>query len=147
MDDTISRKAAIDAIKNLCEECNADYCGECRIDHPDKDAKSVLEALPSADEPSQVARDIARIVENEQDMRVIAQSEKRTETHACDYISRNAAIDAITHELSCGAVVDQCGLETAYDLIKELPPVELERKSRPCDDAISRREAIKKVYI
>ena len=53
---------------------------------------------------------------------------KRTKTHACVCISRQAAIDAITHELSCGAVVDQCGLETAYDLIKELPPVEPERK-------------------
>ena len=47
---------------------------------------------------------------------------------ATDCISRQAAIDAITHELRCGAVVDQCGLETAYDLIKELPSVEPERK-------------------
>ena len=42
----ISREAAIDAIKKLCEECDADHCGECRIDYPGKDAKSVLEALP-----------------------------------------------------------------------------------------------------
>jgi len=46
-----------------------------------------------------------------------------------DCVSRQAAIDAITHELRCGSVMDQCGLETAYDLIKELPSVEPERKS------------------
>jgi len=43
---TISKEAAIDAIKKLCEECDADHCGECRIDHPDKDAIDVLEGLP-----------------------------------------------------------------------------------------------------
>ena len=46
--DCISRRDAIDAIKDLCEECDADYCGECRIDYPVKDAKSVLETLPAA---------------------------------------------------------------------------------------------------
>lgn len=45
----IDKQAAIDAIKNLCEECDADYCGECRIDYPVKDAKSVLGALPPAE--------------------------------------------------------------------------------------------------
>lgn len=74
--DTISRKAAIEAVGKLCDECdNGGWCGECRIDYPGKDAKSVLEALPSLDEPSQVAMDISRIIENEKDMRVIAQPE------------------------------------------------------------------------
>ena len=44
-----------------------------------------------------------------------------------DTISRKAAIEAINHELRCGAVIDQCGLETAHDLIEELPPVQPER--------------------
>ena len=44
-----------------------------------------------------------------------------------DTISREAAIDAINHELRCGAVIDQCGLETAHDLIEELPPAQPER--------------------
>ena len=45
--DTISRKAAIEAVGKLCDECdNSGWCGECRIDHPDKDAIDVLEALP-----------------------------------------------------------------------------------------------------
>ena len=43
---TISKESAIEAIKKLCEECDADHCGECCIDYPGKDAKSVLEALP-----------------------------------------------------------------------------------------------------
>lgn len=44
-----------------------------------------------------------------------------------DTISRKAAIEAINHELRCGAVIDQCGLETAHDLIEELPPAQPER--------------------
>ncbi len=44
-----------------------------------------------------------------------------------DNISRKAAIDAINHELRCGAVIDQCGLETAHDLIEELPSAQPEQ--------------------
>ncbi len=47
--DTISRRAAIEAVGKLCDGCdNSGWCGECRIDHPDKDAIDVLEALPPA---------------------------------------------------------------------------------------------------
>ena len=43
----ISRQAAIEAVGKLCDGCdNGGYCGECRIDHPDKDAIDVLEGLP-----------------------------------------------------------------------------------------------------
>ena len=120
--DTISRKAEIEAVGKLCDGCdNGGWCGECRIDYPGKDAKSVLEALPSLDEPSQVARDIARIVENEQDMRVIAQSEKRTETHGVclDAISRQAAIMKILGQ------PPELHYPSWYaEQIKELPPAE-----------------------
>ena len=74
MDDLISRKAAIERIK-------------LQMDRPDtfgwwtrndkiaeacyKIAIEILERLPSADEPSQVARDIATILENEKDMRIL----------------------------------------------------------------------------
>lgn len=44
-----------------------------------------------------------------------------------DTISRQMAIDAINHELRCGAVIDQCGLETAYEIIEELPPAQSQR--------------------
>ena len=44
----------------------------------------VEEGLQSA-QPEQIARDIATIIENEKDMRVILQNAERTETHECDY--------------------------------------------------------------
>ena len=65
--------------------------------------------------------------------------EKRTETHACDFISRQDAINAINHELRCGAVIDQCGLETAHDLIEDLPSALPERKKGewiPCSERL-----------
>ena len=46
--------------------------------------------------------------------------------NSSDTISRAKAIEAINHELRCGAVIDQCGLETAHDLIEELPSTQLE---------------------
>ena len=38
-----------------------------------------------------------------------------------DLISKQAAIDALNHELRCGAVINQCGLEMAYEVIEGLP--------------------------
>lgn len=43
-----------------------------------------------------------------------------------DNISRQAALDALNHELRCGAVINQCGLEVAYEVIEGLPPAEPE---------------------
>ena len=49
MNDTISRQMAIDAIRNMCKECDSTYCGECRVSFPGrKDCEKVLEGLPSA---------------------------------------------------------------------------------------------------
>ena len=64
------------------------------------------------------------------------------DTNAVDF--KQAVLDVITHELMCGAVVDQCGLETAYDLIKELPPEKRteERTETHACDCISRQAAI-----
>ena len=42
-----------------------------------------------------------------------------------EYIEKQAAIDAINHELLCGATADASGLETAYDLIHELKPADV----------------------
>lgn len=44
------------------------------------------------------------------------------ETQSSDLISRAKAIDALNSECRCGAVIDHCGLETAMDIISELPP-------------------------
>lgn len=47
--DTISRKAAIEAVISLCDDCDSSYCGSCRVNYPgEKDARKVLEDLPSA---------------------------------------------------------------------------------------------------
>lgn len=47
--------------------------------------------------------------------------------NSSDCISRQAAIDALNRECRCGAVIDHCGLETAMDIISELPPTHTER--------------------
>lgn len=44
-----------------------------------------------------------------------------------DLISRQAAIDAINENVRCGAIVDQSGLELAYEIIKELPSASNEK--------------------
>ena len=50
MDDLISRAQAIDAVISLCDNCDSDYCGSCRVNFPgEKDARKVLEDLPSAE--------------------------------------------------------------------------------------------------
>ena len=43
-----------------------------------------------------------------------------------DLISRQAAFDALNHELRCGAVINQCGLEAAYEVIEDLPSAQPE---------------------
>ena len=43
-----------------------------------------------------------------------------------DLIERQKALDELKHEMKYGAVIDQCGLDTAYDIIKDLPSAELE---------------------
>ena len=55
---------------------------------------AVLEDVPSA-QPEQIARDIATIIENEKDMRVILQNAERTETHSCVYELKKAATDVM----------------------------------------------------
>ena len=41
-----------------------------------------------------------------------------------DTISRQAAMDALNNELRCGAVINLCGLEAAYEVIEGLPSAE-----------------------
>ena len=63
-----------------------------------------------------------------------------------DAISRQAAIDALNHELRCGAVINQCGLEVAYEIIEDLPPAELSTNLASLGtDCISRQAAIKAI--
>ena len=48
MDDLISRQATIDAIKNMCDECDSSWCGDCRVSDLDGDVFAILRSLPSA---------------------------------------------------------------------------------------------------
>lgn len=47
-----------------------------------------------------------------------------------DLIDRMKALDELKYEMKYGAVIDQCGLDTAYDIIKDLPSVELEQTAK-----------------
>ena len=80
---------AIDLLKGL-EQSLDDYC---ELNDEGKTAFGMAitalelfgnaEQLPSA-QPEQIARDIATIIENEHDMRVILQNAERTETNSCE---------------------------------------------------------------
>ena len=61
-----------------------------------------------------------------------------------DLISKQAAIDALNHELRCGAVINQCGLEMAYEVIDGLPSAQPEIKQQviSSSDCIDRRAAL-----
>ena len=84
----MNNQQAINLLKDL-EQCLDDYC---ELNDEGKTAFGMAitalelfgnsEQLPSA-QPEQIARDIATIIENEKDMRVILQNE-HTETHSCD---------------------------------------------------------------
>lgn len=70
MDDLISRQAAIDAITEID--------GGLKMDIFTSEVKELLRELPSAEpELLEVIRDIATIIENEKDMRVIAQQARK----------------------------------------------------------------------
>ena len=46
MSDYISRRAAIDAVFSLCEDCDSGYCGSCRVNYPGgKDVIKVIRNL------------------------------------------------------------------------------------------------------
>ena len=103
MQDLINRQAALDAIdvlkRNYPSSCFEDLCKAVDI---------AIKALSAQLEPSAVARDIATIIENERDMRVIA-SAQPTQSNAVqhvesvgDCISRQAAIDVFKRELTTG---------------------------------------------
>ena len=66
MNDTVYRKDVIDTMEKIMADHLIDgYEDECLL-------INAMKSLPSVDpEPSQLAKDIARILENDQDMRVI----------------------------------------------------------------------------
>lgn len=47
-----------------------------------------------------------------------------------DLIDRQKALDGLKYEMKYGAVIDQCGLDTAYDIIENIPSAEPERTAK-----------------
>ena len=47
-----------------------------------------------------------------------------------DLIDRRKALDELKYEMKYGAVIDQCGLDTAYDIIKDLPSAEIKQTAK-----------------
>ena len=43
-------------------------------------------------------------------------------------IRREEVLKKLNYEMKYGAVIDQCGLDTAYDIIENIPSAEPERK-------------------
>ena len=107
-DDTISRQAAIDILRGY-------FDGMLETDTwSPRDIYGLIEVLPSAQpEPSQVARDIATIIENEQDMRVIARStqpEPLTDKEQRIFLTAMAREEKV-----CKQVDDECRDRTPYE--------------------------------
>ena len=90
MDDLISRQAAIDALgERPMVWMDSDYEIAQRNQY-DMD-KLAIETVPSAQpEPSEIARDIATIIENERDMRVILKN-----SEPCDDAVPRASVEYI----------------------------------------------------
>ena len=57
-----------------------------------------------------------------------------------DLIDRRKALDGLEYEMKYGAEIDRCGLDTAYDIIENLPSAEPERKWIPVTEALPNNE-------
>ena len=80
-EDTISRKATIDAMENV------DWY------HINKDGQLTHGANSNEDEPLYKAEDVYKVLNDMPSAQPKKRTEERTETHACDCISRQAAIE------------------------------------------------------
>jgi hypothetical protein len=150
-DDAVSRAAAINAVKKntfrltFAEEqgCEGHVVWSAEAVYSDVIEGALLE-LPSA-QSHDIARDIATIIENEKDMRVILKNAQpdAPDTNGGDIIYRQAAIDALE---SIGSLDTEADKKYARSVFEALPPAqpkrtEIARKTHACD-CISREEAI-----
>lgn len=46
-----------------------------------------------------------------------------------DLIKREEVLKKLNYEMKYGAVIDQCGLDTAYDIIENIPSAELKERT------------------
>ena len=50
-----------------------------------------------------------------------------------DLISRQKSLDGLKYEMKYGAEIDRCGLDTAYDIIENIPSAEPDNQVHLCD--------------
>ena len=50
-----------------------------------------------------------------------------------DLISRKDVLERLKYEMKYGSIIDQCGLEIAYDIVEVLPPFVEPKQERLCN--------------
>ena len=116
-EDTISRKAAIDALKGLptwWADAGGYYGG----------AQPPMVALLDPE-------DSVSAIENLPSVQPEKRTEERTETHACDLIDREAAVDAIYHHLP------SVSRTRARTMLHEVPSVQPDRTCVTCGRTVN----------
>lgn len=116
MDGTISRQQAIDALRAM--QTYKLFAGDDMLLIDQAGAQTELMLLPSAQpEPSQVARDIARIVENEKDMRILPKRGKWIKTarwgrvYYCDQCRNYLDFDGVNAGRGSTNFCPNCGAD------------------------------------
>jgi len=117
MDELISRQEAIDAIEST------DW-------YHIKDGELVHGANSKEDEPLYKAKDIYSVIENLPSVHPEKHTEERAETHSCDLIDRQAAIDALGEGamVNYQAAGNDNGLIKAINVIKGLPSSQADQR-------------------
>ena len=53
-----------------------------------------------------------------------------------DLIKREEVLKKLNYEMKYGAIIDQCGLDTAYDIIENIPSAELKERTAKVSNQI-----------
>ena len=140
MDDLISRQAAIDAL-SVGKKALSRVLDE--IDVVGTDREKYLWGLGLIESS---IKDIEELPSAQPEQR----TEERTETHSCDSIDRQAAIDALKNNRFPGAPYVDAGISIAIGVICDLPSAHPERTqertgTHACD-LIDREAAVDAIY-
>ena len=122
----MKRERIIEALKICDSNYDGVVCKKCPIKDEDYNGSWYDK---DGDCYQHLMREAAELLSEQSAIQPEERTEKRTETHACDLISRQAAIDAI-HNLyaihgSEGSWIDQ---KDAFNAVNNLPPAKPEPK-------------------